>query len=63
MKKTLFALAFCVFVCTDIHAQTPTTTAQYMQITTIESTVSGGGGRSKLIITREDGKQEEIAFT
>ena len=60
MKKFLFALAFCVVMCMDTHAQTPTTTAQYMQITTIESTVSGGGGRSKLIITREDGKQEEM---
>lgn len=45
----------------DTHAQTTNsaTTAQYMQITTIESTVSGGGGRSKLIITHDDGKQEE----
>ena len=42
----------------DINAQT--TTAQYMQITTIESTVSGGGGRSKLIVTHDDGKQEEM---
>ena len=60
MKKTVLAFAFCVFLCIDTNAQTPTTTAQYRQITTIESTVSGGGGRSKLIITYEDGKQEEM---
>ena len=60
MKQILFAFAFCVVMRMNTHAQTPTTIAQYMQITTIESTVSGGGGRSKLIITREDGKQEEM---
>jgi len=57
MKQLLLAIAFCVVVSLDTHAQA--TTAQYMQITTIESTVSGGGGRSKLIITHDDGKQEE----
>lgn len=30
-----------------------------MQITTVESVVSGGAGRSKMIITKEDGTQEE----
>ncbi|HLF47711.1 MAG TPA: hypothetical protein VI548_14880 [Chitinophagaceae bacterium] len=30
-----------------------------MQITTIESVVGGGIGRSKMIITKEDGSQEE----
>jgi hypothetical protein len=56
MKKLLFILYFCVAVLWDISAQT---TTQYMQITTVESTISGGGGRSKLIITHDDGKQEE----
>ena len=31
-----------------------------MQITTIESTVSGGEERSKLIVTHHDRKQEEM---
>ncbi len=57
MKQLLFAIAFCIVVSFDTHAQA--TTTQYMQITSIESTVSGGGGRSKLIITHDDGKQEE----
>lgn len=32
---------------------------QFMQITTIESVVSGGVGRSKMVITNPDGTQEE----
>ena len=32
---------------------------KFMQITTIESVVGGGIGRSKMIITKEDGSQEE----
>lgn len=42
----------------DINAQI--IPAQYMQITTIESTVSGGEERSKLIVTHHDRKQEEM---
>jgi hypothetical protein len=57
MKQLLLVILFCVVINLDTHAQA--TTAQYMQITTIESTVSGGGGRSKLIITFEDGRQQE----
>jgi hypothetical protein len=33
--------------------------SKLMQITTIESTVSGGSGRSRIIITDENGKQSE----
>lgn len=33
--------------------------SQFMQITTIESVVGGGVGRSKMIITNADGSQEE----
>ena len=32
---------------------------QYMQITTVESVLSGGIGRSKMIITNPDGSQKE----
>jgi hypothetical protein len=59
MKQLLLAILFCVVINLDTHAQAQATIAQYMQITTIESTVSGGGGRSKLIITFEDGRQQE----
>lgn len=37
----------------------PNTSKQYMQITTIESVVSGGLGRSRMIVTTADGKQKE----
>jgi len=32
---------------------------KFMQVTTIESVVGGGFGRSKMVITKEDGTQEE----
>lgn len=32
---------------------------KFMQITTIESVVGGGFGRSKMLITKDDGSQEE----
>jgi|SRR5688572_212245 len=32
---------------------------KYMQITTIESVIGGGVGRSVMVITKEDGTQEE----
>jgi hypothetical protein len=33
--------------------------SEFMQITTVESTVEGGGGRSRMLITFSDGKQQE----
>ena len=32
---------------------------KFMQITTIESVIGGGFGRSKMVVTKEDGTQEE----
>lgn len=37
----------------------PETGKQFMQITTIESVVSGGIGRSRMIITKADGSQDD----
>ncbi len=34
-------------------------TKQFMQVTTVESVVAGGLGRSKMIITNPDGSQKE----
>jgi hypothetical protein len=34
-------------------------TKKFMQVTTIESVIGGGFGRSKMVITKEDGSQEE----
>src|SRR5690349_17507546 len=57
MKKVFLSiLLICGVWLTDIHAQNQ---ARYVQITTIESVVGGGVGRSKMIITKEDGSQEE----
>ena len=56
MYKLLIVLALVVVMNVDLKAQT---NAKYMQITTIESVVGGGLGRSKMIISKEDGSQEE----
>jgi hypothetical protein len=57
MKKVLLSILLSGGLClTDLHAQNQT---RYVQITTIESVVGGGVGRSKMVITKEDGSQEE----
>ncbi|HYE55725.1 MAG TPA: hypothetical protein VD996_12820 [Chitinophagaceae bacterium] len=56
MKKTLFALALIICLSSGVFAQE---SPRFMQITTIESVVGGGMGRSRMIITKEDGSQEE----
>lgn len=58
MKKILLALALFITLSTGAFAQEQDS-PKFMQITTIESVVSGGLGRSKMIITKEDGSQEE----
>ncbi len=52
MKKTILT-AVIAFASISVYAQS------FMQITTIESVVPGGLGRSKMIITKEDGSQIE----
>ena len=52
LKLTAFALLVINFH--SIHAQ-----MKIVQITTIESTVAAGFGRSAMIITKEDGSQTE----
>ena len=56
MKKILLALAIFVTLASGAYAQQA---GKFMQITTIESVVGGGFGRSKMIVTKEDGSQEE----
>ena len=55
MKKALLILS-CYFALASASGQEK---MKFMQITTVESVVSGGFGRSKMIITKEDGSQEE----
>lgn len=59
MKRITLLLSCCLLVFTTLHAQEPAAKATYMQITSIESVVAGGLGRSKMIITKEDGSQDE----
>jgi hypothetical protein len=46
----------------DLSAQDikPVNNKQYMQITTVESVIAGGFGRSRMIITNADGTQKEF---
>lgn len=57
MKKSILLLALLVTAFLTVFSQE--TPQRFMQITTIESVVGGGFGRSKMIITKEDGSQEE----
>ncbi len=56
MKKLVLALILFISLTSGALAQQA---EKFMQITTIESVVGGGFGRSKMIITKEDGSQEE----
>lgn len=60
MKKTITILIVFLFViqlsAQEAQMEIP---LKFMQITTIESVIGGGFGRSKMIITKEDGSQED----
>ncbi len=58
MKRIILILLFVSSMAVSSKAQTKTET-KFMQITTMESVVGGGLGRSKMLITKEDGTQEE----
>src|SRR4051812_40583298 len=57
MKHITALLIIALFSCTDCFSQQKP--PQYMQITTIESVVGGGMGRSRMVITNADGTQDE----
>jgi hypothetical protein len=56
MRKPIKLIAVVLFLTAfqQLNAQT-----KIVQITTIESTIAGGLGRSEMIITKEDGSQTE----
>lgn len=61
MKKYFLSLVIAIaFISTsyaqEVKADTP---KQFMQITTVESVLAGGLGRSKMIITNPDGTQKD----
>lgn len=57
MKRLLGIL--CLAISLGSAARAQKTTTKFVQITTVESVVGGGMGRSKMIITKEDGTTEE----
>lgn len=61
MKRQFTALALVLLMFFETRAQEPKPepAKQFMQITTVESVVAGGLGRSKMIITNADGSQKE----
>jgi hypothetical protein len=61
MKKFIVILVTIVAVNTSLKAQEIKAEPgrQFLQLTTIESVVGGGMGRSKMIITNPDGSQKE----
>jgi hypothetical protein len=61
MKKFILSVLIVAAISSNIYAQDvkPESSKQFMQITTVESVVAGGLGRSKMIITNPDGSQKE----
>ena len=59
MKRIVLLLIASVLICSSLKAQDIKTEKQYMQITTVESVLAGGIGRSRMIITNPDGSQKE----
>lgn len=60
MKRIILFTAIAALSFTaKAQEQKPEPVKQFMQITTIESVVSGGMGRSKMIVTEVDGSQKE----
>lgn len=62
MKKLSFAIILLLSSVFIAKAQEPVKSAgrQFMQVTTIESVVAGGMGRSRMLITNPDGSQKEM---
>ncbi|WP_276503458.1 hypothetical protein [Terrimonas pollutisoli] len=61
MKKIILLLFITLITGIGLYAQEakPEAGKQFMQINTVESVVSGGLGRSKMIVTNPDGSQKE----
>lgn len=61
MKRIIMSLLVALAVCNSLAAQEvkPEAGKQFMQITTVESVVAGGLGRSRMIVTSPDGSQKE----
>ena len=59
LKVMLASLLIIAGVASMFAFRTTPANVQYMQITTIESIIPGGMGRSKLMVVYPDGKEED----
>lgn len=61
MKKIILSMVIAITLLNTLQAQEvkPEPSKQFMQVTTVESVVAGGLGRSRMIITNADGSQKE----
>jgi hypothetical protein len=61
MKRILLSLGLLLTLFIQSNAQETKVevTREFMQITTVESVISAGFGRSKMLITNPDGSQKE----
>jgi hypothetical protein len=63
MRKLFFAFCFC-FLAEFSFAQAPLVPRyEYMQVTTIESLVVGGAGRSRMLVTDRNGNAQELPMS
>lgn len=60
MKKILLLALLCAM---PFLAPAQTPTPEFLQVTTIESLVVGGLGRSRMITTDSNGKMQEVPLT
>lgn len=61
MKRIIVLIAIAIGLANIAQGQEvrPESARQFMQVTTVESVVAGGMGRSKMIVTNADGSQKE----
>lgn len=66
MKQLIIGIVTLLTTCSanNLNAQDTTLSKsqQFMQVTTVESVLSGGIGRSKMIVTNPDGSQQESSM-
>lgn len=59
MKQLCLLMLMSFYFATGFAQDTATGTTKYVQVTTIESVIGAGAGRSKMLITKDDGTTEE----
>lgn len=59
MKRFCLMFLLCFYFISGFAQDTTTGIMKYMHITTVESVIGGGAGRSKMLITKDDGTTEE----